>query len=263
VTPEHGQPFLEKWHGAGNDFLVAVRPTGAARLDADTARRWCDRHTGLGADGVLEGTFTRDGLTMHLHNADGSTAELSGNGLRCLAAAVVRRGLVAEGTFDVATGGGPRRVTVVLDPGGSRAWGSVEMGEVRVEPSGSLESGVAALVGNPHVVIADPQSSEAELVELALKLASGSPEGTNVEFVTVLDPGHISIRVVERGAGLTLACGTGSCATAAVLHQLGMTAARVTVTNQGGDLLVELDGSNATLSGPAVRVAAIELEEAW
>lgn len=263
MQPDPSQPFLEKWHGAGNDFLVAVRPRGDARLDAETARRWCDRHTGLGADGVLEGTFTASGLSMRIRNADGSSAELSGNGLRCLAAAVVRRGLIAEGTFEVATDGGPRMVTVALDPSGSRAWGSVEMGEVRVEPGESLETGVRAFVGNPHVVTLDTQGSAAELVELASKLAADSPEGTNVEFVTVLDSAHLAIRVVERGAGLTLACGTGSCATAAVTYDLGLTAARVTVTNEGGDLLVELDGPNATLSGPAIRVGEITLEESW
>jgi diaminopimelate epimerase len=256
------QAFLEKWHGAGNDFLVAVRPRGDARLDADTARRWCDRHTGIGADGVVEGTFTASGLAMRLRNADGSAAELSGNGLRCLAAAVVRRGLLAEGTFDVATDGGVRRVTIALDPGGARAWGSVDMGEVRVE-SGTLDAGIAAFTGNPHVVATDPGGTEAELVALAATLAAGSASGTNVEFVTVRDAGHVAIRVVERGAGLTLACGTGSCATAAVLHGLGLTDARVVVANQGGDLVVELDGSNATLSGPAERIGEIELDEAW
>jgi diaminopimelate epimerase len=117
--------FLEKWHGAGNDFLVAVRPTGPARLDGEAARRWCDRHTGLGADGLIEGTFDERGLVMHLHNADGTPAELSGNGLRCLVAAAASHGLVPEGTLDVATDAGARRVTIALDAGGDRAWGSV------------------------------------------------------------------------------------------------------------------------------------------
>jgi diaminopimelate epimerase len=260
---ESQEPFLEKWHGAGNDFLVAVRPRGDARIDEATARRWCDRHTGIGADGVLEGTFTSDGLVMHLRNADGSVAELSGNGLRCLAAAVVRRGLLAEGTFVVQTGGGPRQVTVALDPTGARAWGAVEMGEVGIDSGGSLDEGVWAHVGNPHVVIGDTGGTERDLVELAAKLAVDAPEGTNVEFVTVLDDAHVSIRVVERGAGFTLACGTGSCATAAVTNELGLTGTKVTVTNLGGDLLVELDGRRATLSGPAQRVASITLEEPW
>jgi diaminopimelate epimerase len=263
VHPDAGAPFLEKWHGAGNDFLVVVRPSGAARLDAATAIRWCDRRTGLGADGVLEGTFGTKGLTLHLRNADGSEAELSGNGLRCLAAAVVRRGLLPEGTFDVQTDGGTRRVTVALDPSGERAWGSVEMGEVEVDPAGSLATGIAAVLGNPHVVVADDGCRDDELVGSARRIAADAPAGANVEFLTVDAPDHLTIRVVERGVGLTLACGTGSCAAAAVAHHLGLAGEQVTVANPGGDLGVALQGKSATLSGPAVRVASIELEGDW
>ena len=255
--------FLEKWHGAGNDFLVAVRPGSPARLDGATARRWCDRHTGIGADGLIEGTFDDAGLVMHLHNADGTKAELSGNGLRCLAAAAATHGLIPEGTLDVATDAGLRRVTVALDPAGDRAWGSVEMGPVTIEPGGSLGAGVIATIGNPHVVIADPGGDADQLVDRAAELTSSIGSGANVEFVTVERPDHLSIRVVERGVGLTLACGTGSCATAAVCHALGMSGTRVTVSNPGGDLDVSLDGGAATLSGPAIRIASISLAERW
>jgi diaminopimelate epimerase len=263
VTTQPDRPFLEKWHGAGNDFLVAVRPSGPARIDAALARRWCDRHRGLGADGVLEGTFGDSGLELHLRNADGTVAELSGNGLRCLAAAVVRRGMLPEGTFDVATAAGPRRVTVALEPGGARAWGEVAMGSVRVEPGGSLEGGVRAWCGNPHVVVADDGADEGVLVERARALAAPLDEGANVEFATVLGPDRVGIRVVERGVGVTLACGTGSCATAAVLHHLGQASRRVTVANPGGDLVVTLDGDAATLAGPAERIGEVLVEEAW
>jgi diaminopimelate epimerase len=256
-------PFLEKWHGAGNDFLVAVRPSGPARLDAATAIRWCDRRTGLGADGVLEGTFGASGLTLHLRNADGSVAELSGNGLRCLAAAVVRRGMLPEGTFDVQTDGGARRVTVALDPSGEGAWGAVEMGDVEVDRVGSLDTGIAAVLGNPHVVVADDGAPDDELVVRARGIAAGAPAGANVEFLTVKDHEHLAIRVVERGVGLTLACGTGSCAAAAVAHDLGLAREQVTVANPGGDLGVVLRGKTATLSGPATRVASIELKGDW
>ena len=193
---------LEKWHGAGNDFLVALRPGGPARLDGDDARRWCDRHTGIGADGLIEGTMDGRGLVMSLHNADGSRAEVSGNGLRCLAAAAVAHGLVAEGTLDVATGAGARRVTIALDPSSGRAWGSVGMGEVALADGGSLATGVVAQLGNPHVVIEDPGGPDADLIARAVALADGLDAGANVEFVTVLTPDHLSIRVVERGVGL-------------------------------------------------------------
>ncbi|HEV3213702.1 MAG TPA: diaminopimelate epimerase [Acidimicrobiales bacterium] len=258
---------LEKWHGAGNDFLVALRRSGPPRLDADHARRWCDRHTGIGADGLIEGTFDERGLVMSLHNADGSRAELSGNGLRCLVAAAVAHGLVAEGTLDVATDAGARRVTVALDPSCDRAWGSVDMGPVEVADGGSLESGVAAHLGNPHVVVADRGGPDESLLEraadLAGDLADDAGSGANVEFVTLDGPDHLTIRVVERGVGRTLACGTGSCAAAAVAHRLGLVSSHVTVTNPGGDLDVTLVDGAATLAGPAVRVAAVSMPEPW
>lgn len=252
---------LEKWHGAGNDFLVALRPSGPARLDGAHARRWCDRHTGIGADGLIEGTFDARGLVMSLHNADGSPAELSGNGLRCLVAAAAVHGLVPEGTMDVATDAGARRVTVALDPSNGHAWGSVDMGAVAVGEGGSLETGVAAVIGNPHVVVADQGGPDEDLVARAATLTSDA--AANVEFVSILAPDHLSIRVVERGAGLTLACGTGSCAAAAVAHRLGLVTDHVTVTNPGGDLDVTLANGAATLAGPAVRVASVQLTEPW
>lgn len=254
---------LEKWHGAGNDFLVALRRRGPARLDGATAKRWCDRHTGIGADGLIEGTLGASGLEMSLHNADGSGAELSGNGLRCLVAAAALHGLVPEGTLDVATTAGPRRTTVALDPSGARAWGSVDMGRVHVVDGGTLATGVRAMVGNPHVVIEDDGAPAGTLVDRANALAGGEAAGANVEFVTVLGADRIAIRVVERGAGLTLACGTGSCAVAAVANRLGLVGTRVTVANPGGDLDVTLADGTATLWGPAVRIAAISIPEAW
>lgn len=254
--------FLEKWHGAGNDFLVAVRSSGPAHLDAATAVRWCDRHTGIGADGLIEGSFSDQGFSMRLHNADGSRAELSGNGLRCLVAAAVSHGLIAEGSLDVLTDAGPRRVTIALDPSGSAAWGSVDMGSVSVK-GGTLASGIIAVVGNPHFVVTDDGVAATELVERANELAGSLAAGANVEFVTVLDDEHLSIRVVERGAGLTLACGTGSCAVAAVFHDLGLTGSHVTVANPGGDLDVTLLDGVATLAGPAKRIARISMDELW
>jgi len=257
-----GLQILEKWHGAGNDFVVALRARGPARLDGATALAWCDRHTGIGADGLIEGYVGQEGLAMRLHNADGSEAELSGNGLRCLVAAAAAHGIVAEGTLDVMTDAGPRRVTIALDPSGWRAWGSVDMGAVELK-GGTLDDGVLAVVGNPHVVVADVGSPDSELIERARDLAGPLASGANVEFVTVVGEDHVSIRVVERGAGLTLACGTGSCAVAAVAHDLGLVGSRVLVTNPGGDLEVALLDGVAVLAGPAARIASITLNEPW
>jgi diaminopimelate epimerase len=243
--------------------LVVLRRAGDARLDGDTARRWCDRHTGVGADGLLEGWRDGSGFSMALHNADGTPAELSGNGLRCLVAAAVGHGLVPEGTVDVTTGAGPRRVTIALDPGGERAWGSCDMGTVAVEPGGTLATGVRASCGNPHVVVADPGGPDEALVGRAIELAGELASGANVEFVALSGPDHLTMRVVERGAGLTLACGTGSCAAAAVAHHLGLVGTHVTVSNPGGDLDVTLRDGTAELAGPAVRIGAVTLSEPW
>ena len=255
--------ILEKWHGAGNDFLVALRPSGDARLDGATAARWCDRHAGIGADGLLEGTLTASGLAISLHNADGSPAEVSGNGLRCLVAA----GHPARPRAGGDDRRGDRRRgaarDTALDPSGARAWGEVDMGAVTVHDGGTLATGVVAVVGNPHVVVDDDGGDDAHLVARAVALTASLGAGANVEFLTVEGPNRLRIRVVERGAGTTLACGTGSCAVAAVAHCLGLTGTEVTVANPGGDLGVALDGATARLSGPAVRIGAIELDEAW
>jgi diaminopimelate epimerase len=258
MTGDAATGIYEKWHGAGNDFLVVIRPRGAAPLDGDVARRWCDRHTGFGADGLVEGTFGDRGLTMHLFNADGGRAELSGNGLRCLVAAAAAHGLVPEGVVEVATDAGRKRVTIALDPSGGRAWGAADMGDVVLGAGDSLEGGVSASTGNPHLVVADPGLPDEALAGLAASLTEGIESGANVEFVTVVGDDHLAIRVVERGVGLTLACGTGSCAAAAVAHHLGLVGERVTVTNPGGDLVVTLAGASADLAGPAQRIGAFE-----
>jgi len=250
--------IFEKWHGAGNDFLVVIRPGRPVPLGGEVARAWCDRHTGFGADGLVEGTFADRGFTMHLHNADGGRAELSGNGLRCLVAAAAAHGLMPEGVVDVETDAGRKRVTIALDPSGNRAWGDADMGEVVLGQGDSLDRGVTASTGNPHLVITDPGVADGQLEDLAASLTEGLGTAANVEFVTVVGDDHLSIRVVERGVGLTLACGTGSCAVAAVAHRLGLVGDRVTVTNPGGDLVVTLDGQKANLAGPAQRIGTFE-----
>jgi diaminopimelate epimerase len=245
---------LQKWHGAGNDFLVEVGEPGAAWWDASRVRAACDRHLGVGADGVAVAT-RGEGVSMVLWNADGSLAEMSGNGVRCLAAAVHRATGATWDELDVTTVAGVRRVQLGLS--GDDGYGGVSMGPVTLAdpPEGALG---LALVGNPHVVVQDdPAWSVAQREELAAKL-SDEVGGTNVEFVTVLDEGHVTMTVVERGVGWTLACGTGSCAAAAVLHDARRVGADVLVENPGGVLRVELVDGEAILSGPVHFVADVE-----
>jgi diaminopimelate epimerase len=208
----------------------------------------------VGADGLLVATLGSE-VSMTLYNADGSLAEMSGNGIRCLAAAVRRTSAGTWDTLSVQTPAGVKIVTLTME--GHSGWGSVAMGEVTFSESIEGAYGVAN-VGNPHVVVLDDVSwSKADCEDLAEKLAA-QVGGANVEFLTVLGEDHLRIRVIERGVGWTQACGTGSCAVAAVAHRGGLSSEDVTVESPGGALRVALDGSLATLSGPVQFVADVE-----
>lgn len=250
---------LQKWHGAGNDFLVDVVAEGSATWwNAARARAVCQRATGVGADGLIVATLGTP-VSMELFNADGSSAEMSGNGIRCLAAAVRKATNATWQSLEVSTPAGVR--TVELTMHGDAGYGGVSMGEVVFLETLEGTLGVAT-VGNPHVVLADdPSWPDCHLEEMAEKFSS-IPGGVNVEFVTVMDRGHLSMRVIERGVGWTLACGTGSVAAAAVFHREGLCDDDVVIDNPGGALRVQLDGSEATLSGPVQFVATVEWLEA-
>ena len=211
---------LQKWHGAGNDFLVDVQQTGeGSAWSPDQVRAICHRATGVGADGLIVAFLTQP-VSMTLFNADGSRAEMSGNGARCLAAAVRRRTKSDQNELDVQTDAGLKVVRVTMDSETSGS-GSVDMGEVTFGDDVEGAWGVAN-VGNPHVAVMDDERwSDLLREELAAKLAA-QVGGANVEFVRVLGPDHLSIRVIERGVGWTLACGTGSCAVAALAHRAGL-----------------------------------------
>jgi diaminopimelate epimerase len=250
---------LQKWHGAGNDFLVDVQEQGSDLWwTPERVRAVCDRATGVGADGLLVASVGA-GVAMTIFNADGSLAEMSGNGARCLAAAVRRATRATWDELEVATAAGPKTVRLTMENGSG--YGSVSMGEVTFAdaPDGAL--GVA-YVGNPHVVVADDLSwSDAQREEMAAKFAA-QVGGANVEFLTVDGPGTLRIRVVERGVGWTRACGTGACAVAALARRDGFGANSTTVESSGGTLRVDLDGDQATLSGPVQFVANVEWLEA-
>lgn len=251
MTPRH----LQKWHGAGNDFLVdVVAPGEGAYWDGARAAAICERHLGIGADGLIVAEVG-ESVSMTLYNADGTIAEMSGNGVRCLVGAVVRaRGL--DGThLDVHTAAGLRAVSYVFT--GTTGWASVSMGRVTfAEPlEGTL--GVA-YVGNPHVVVRDVAEWDDRHREQLATSLSDQLGGANVEFVTVNGVNHVSMRVIERGVGWTLACGTGSCAVAAMLALRGEVTSPVVVANPGGELTVSLAREEASLAGPMTLVGDVE-----
>ena len=255
-------------HGTENDFVVLPDPDGAvwpeSRLDAAMVRRLCERRAGLGGDGVLRvvrsvhvpdapavlgEALGRCEWFMDHRNADGSHAEMCGNGIRLFLHVLVGEGLLdraacADGVW-IGTRGGPRRVGAGPDGG---YW--VDMGPAR--PFGTGEAalggttfpGRAVSMGNPHLVCLTTVDVGTLDLTTAPEVDPGLfPDGVNVEFVNVLEPGaHIRLRVSERGVGETRSCGTGACAAAwAALEDAGAATGTVAVDVPGGRLTVRVD----------------------
>ena len=270
--------LLSKLHGTGNDFLVT-----AAVLTAADAVALCDRFTGVGADGLLllgPGTNGAD-ATMTLYNADGSLAEMSGNGARCLAWLARREGMGTTDRLAVDTGGGRRVLDLELDAQGMVERATCDMGPITFVPAeipldaadafdlmvdldGVAVTADAAGIGNPHLVIIDDDPATLDVARHGARLERDPrfPNRVNVEFIHVSAPDMLTMRVWERGVGETQSCGTGACAAAAVAHRRGLVGPRSTVRVLGGELTVEL-GDTVRLGGPVVHVfdLAIDLDE--
>ncbi|MGH3579199.1 MAG: diaminopimelate epimerase, partial [Mycobacterium sp.] len=266
-TPTSRRLSLTKHHGAGNDFLVLVDVADASCLDPVVVRALCDRRFGIGADGVirvLDGRGEAD-LRMDLHNADGSAAEMSGNGIRCLAHAAVAAGLVEPPCFTVGTLSGVRMVEYRPGVAADAAEASVDLGAATLGPDQPQQFAERRArqvdMGNPHLVLLGPDPDQVDVAELGRRLQGVHPGGINVEFIAP-GPGAdaITLRVWERGVGETQACGTGSAAAAAAARSWGLVGETVEVHNPGGTLRVELATGGIRLSGPVRRVAAIEVE---
>lgn len=262
---------LTKHHGLGNDFLVVFDDQPVPRLPWEVlARRWCDRRRGVGADGLLIGlTAARDGadLGMALFNADGSRAEMSGNGIRCLTQAWATRQLADSGEVRIATDAGLRVVAFGPGPDSLTILARVAMGEVSTidPPAGWAATGIDPLrpaahlsLGNPHAVVG---VDDVTVVDLAA-MGSLVPD-VNLEIVEPgPEPGEITMRVHERGAGITEACGTGACAAAWAAAAWGLATPdanrEITVHMDGGAARVRLDGAGVVLIGPSTFIANIE-----
>jgi diaminopimelate epimerase len=261
---------MSKHEGAGNDFLVLVDLSDRVHLTEAEVRSLCDRHRGVGADGVIR-VGAGNGhaqISMELHNADGGLAETSGNGLRCLAQAAVDAAVVSPPRFTVATGAGVAAVDYVSMDGHGSAKATVDMGPVHlVGPASTDPAGrpmQRADTGNPHLVVRCDDPAKIDLPVAGARLAAEYPDGINVEFIA-LGPGpdEITMRVWERGVGETLACGSGSCAAAAVARWWGLVGATVFVRNPGGTLEVSLgekDGDPVLLGGPVRRIAEVVVD---
>jgi diaminopimelate epimerase len=253
-----------KGHGTENDFVL-LPDAGDVPLTPGLVRALCDRRAGIGADGVLR--VVRDGRLwfMDYRNADGSAAEMCGNGIRLYARYLVDAGLVPPGRLDVATRDGVKQVS--LGPTGDV---TVDMGTAETAGTataalgGVTYEGTRVDVGNPHLVC----PVEGGLSDLDLSVAPGVdtgvfPDGGNVEFVVPVAHRHVAMRVYERGVGETRSCGTGACAVAVAMAGSAEQGGEWVVDVPGGRLVVSLDGETVRLTGPAVIVGSGTLADAW
>lgn len=269
---------LTKHHGLGNDFLVAVAP--ARSLSGEDAVAWCDRRTGIGADGLLEATELDpvEGVArwrMALWNSDGGRAEISGNGIRCLGQAIadhlqldrsVQQQLIIE------TDAGTRPLTIMAGSTAPADRIRVGMGKAVPGPEASdrlagvlasadiaLVSQVGVDIGNPHLVAFVDRLGQADMAAIGPAIEADYPGGLNVHLVEVAGPGELALRVWERGAGVTQACGSGASASAWAAVRAGLVTSPVTVEMPGGEATVEID-DEVFLIGPAIRVGEVILD---
>ncbi|MFI5842274.1 diaminopimelate epimerase [Catenuloplanes sp. NPDC051500] len=267
-----------KGHGAGNDFVILEDPDGGLALTPALVAALCDRHRGIGADGVLRVVRSAkhpeaaDGAAeaewfMDYWNADGTIAEMCGNGVRVFARYLAAAGLVDGDSFPILTRAGLVRAVIDGDVI------AVDMPAPRLGVASTATisplaiPGTAVDVGNPHLVGVLPEGVDLDGLDLTREPGFDPavfPAGVNVEFVTPLGPldgfdAHVRMRVHERGSGETLACGSGALAVAAVtLHDAGLTTGAVAVDLPGGRLVATRGDSGWTLAGPAVLVASGE-----
>jgi diaminopimelate epimerase len=273
-----------KGHGTGNDFVLIADPDGELELSDDQVAILCDRRFGIGADGILrvvrstalaEGAATPDAeWFMDYRNADGSKAEMCGNGIRVFARYLADAGLTDfdAGPVPIGTRAGTKVVTR-SDRGFEADLGPWVIAEgdvlVRARGLGVPRPGMGVDVGNPHIVVALPDHAELESLDLGARpqLQPEPPHGANVEFVVPADPlvregvGSIRMRVFERGVGETMSCGTGVAAAALAVREWAGPAApdHWQVEVPGGALGVRIQDGHVLLSGPATLVYSGEV----
>lgn len=239
-----------KVQGLENDFIVI---DGTDRPDPKAVARWCNRRTGVGADGVLAIAPLGSGrVRMRYWNADGGEAEMCGNGLRCVARLAVERGWVKGPDLLINTAVGDLRATVNPDGSVRAVVGTPVQGRIeRLEVAGVSVHPIA--VGNPHAVRFTKDLDEVPVTELGPRIEKDPmfPDGTNVEFVTVVAPDAISMRIWERGVGETRGSGTGATAAAFAAHTFWEAEETVVVTLPGGEITIELTEDVAWMTGPA------------
>jgi len=265
---------LTKHHGLGNDFLIAF--VDAVPTDAPAvAMELCNRRTGIGADGLIFGIDNTEQPIFRLFNSDGSSAEVSGNGLRCFVQALAMRRGVTALDVTVETLAGPRvcQGEQTADP--AEMYASADMGPVgpgdqpdspdfltEIEGLGVIDEWGVADVGNPHVVIRVPEPEKIDLAKVGPQIEAHFPHGVNAHFVRWSGADEILLRVWERGAGATQACGSGATVSAQMMHTWGHVGPSVRVNMPGGSVNVDVattDRPSAVLLGTARFIGTIQV----
>ncbi|ABO50221.1 diaminopimelate epimerase [Desulforamulus reducens MI-1] len=270
--------YFTKVHGLGNDFILVNAGTGQGFTDdcSTLAKEVCDRKFGIGADGLvlLYDSGVAD-VRMKIVNSDGSEAEMCGNAIRCVAKYLYDHGIIKKDEIKVETLAGIIVPQIIQQEGSVKAV-RVDMGEPRVERAeipmigppgqvigeelavnGKVYLVTAVSMGNPHCIIFVPDLEDISLTQVGpqIEVHPAFPKKTNVEFVQVLGPNEVRMVVWERGAGPTMACGTGACAVAVAGVLNGFTERMVTVHLPGGSLMIEwAENGRIYMTGPATEV---------
>ncbi|MDR0932430.1 MAG: diaminopimelate epimerase [Victivallales bacterium] len=272
---------ISKWHGLGNDFILTELPKSSTPEMGGVVERLCDRHFGVGADGLVTlRHLDGNAFEMRIYNADGTEPEMCGNATRCAGLYIKKRQLAVGDEFELHTKAGIVRPkvlengTVRVDMGVPRLLrGEIpvtgdpkaEAREVKLSVDGHEFTAFCVSMGNPHAVIFVPDIREVKLEKWGpvLECDPQFPNKINVEFVEVRGPKMVRMRVWERGCGITMACGTGSCATAVAGYLSKRTGNSVTVLLDGGELLIEYSeaDNHVYMTGPAVEVFRGEIME--
>jgi diaminopimelate epimerase len=272
---------LTKVHGCGNDFVIIDDLDGTIDVDPGLVRALCDRHRGVGGDGVIRLAPARDDgsdVFMDYRNADGGVVEMCGNGVRCVATYMLNRHLLSGDVVRVGSRAGVKEVVVTArDEAGRVVETRVDMGAPvatgdvlqRVPtPDGNDVTTVRVTtvsMGNPHAVVEVDDVDKAPVADWGRRIERDPmfEHGTNVEFITVPDTDVVRGRIWERGVGETLASGTGASAMAVAAHLLGRTGRRVRVEVPGGALFTDWTSGTLHIRGPAVEVFDADLDEEW
>lgn len=270
---------VERYHGLGNDYLVYDPNNNELKLNKENAAMLCNRNMGLGSDGILEGPFIGENhMSLRIWNPDGSIAKKSGNGVRIFAKYLKDAGYVQKKSYKLVTDGGLVEITYLNEAGsrlrvsmGKLSFWSDEIpvtGERREVINEDMVFGrtlypvTCVSVGNPHCVIPMREISKPLVCKIGSysEVARYFPERINTEIMKVTDQNHIEIETFERGAGYTMATGTGACAAAGVAYKLGLTGNKVIVNMPGGELMIEIDENwNVYMIGEVFYVAKIKL----